>query len=111
VQRFETNLRIPGPTSLPSRGVPDGIDRRPFKADLQRRRLVVAGGQGQLKGSIFRIGHLGDISVDHVLAAIGGLEEVSLEHGRDVVPGSGVAAAQRAALEAMANGVLSEVGA
>jgi aspartate aminotransferase-like enzyme len=87
VQRFETNLRIPGPTSLPS--------------------PVREAGARQMS----RISHLGDMSVDQALAAIGVLEEVSLEQWRDVVPGSGVAAAQRAALEAMANGVPTEVGA
>ncbi len=79
--------------------LPDGLDWKPFNADLAARGLVIAGGQGRLKGRIFRIGHLGDITPDTVLAAIGVLEEVSIAHGRAVVPGTGVAAAQRAMLE------------
>ncbi len=82
--------------------VPDGLDWKAFNADLQRRRLVVAGGQGQLKGRIFRIGHLGHVTLDDIIAAIGVLEEVAILHGLDVTPGAGVAAAQRAGLQAPA---------
>lgn len=82
--------------------VPDGLDWKAFNADLQRRRLVVAGGQGHLKGRIFRIGHLGHVTLDDIIAAIGVLEEVAILQGREVSPGSGVAAAQRAGLETAA---------
>ncbi|HEU4672218.1 MAG TPA: alanine--glyoxylate aminotransferase family protein [Candidatus Limnocylindrales bacterium] len=81
--------------------IPDGIDWKAFNADLKRRKLVVAGGQGQLAGRIMRVGHLGTVTLDEILGAIGVLEEVSLVHRRDVVPGSAVAAAQRAGLEAL----------
>ncbi len=82
--------------------VPEGIDWKAFNADLQRRRLVVAGGQGKLKGRIFRIGHLGHVTLDDILAAIGVIEEVALIHGLDVTPGSGLAAAQQAGLRVAA---------
>jgi aspartate aminotransferase-like enzyme len=82
--------------------IPDGVDWKAFNADLKRRKLVLAGGQGQLAGKILRVGHLGTVTLDEILGAIGVLEEVSLLHGRDVVPGSGVAAAQRAGVEALA---------
>jgi aspartate aminotransferase-like enzyme len=59
---------------------------------------VLAGGQGKLKGKIFRIGHLGSVTTDDVLAAIGVLEEVAIRNGMDVQPGAAVAAAQRALL-------------
>lgn len=81
--------------------IPDGLDWKVFNADLALRGLVIAGGQGRLKGTILRVGHLGSVTVDEILAAIGVLEEVSLLHGRSVAPGTGVAAAQRAAVEAM----------
>ncbi|HEY3523081.1 MAG TPA: alanine--glyoxylate aminotransferase family protein [Candidatus Limnocylindrales bacterium] len=81
--------------------IPDDVDWKSFNADLKRRKLVVAGGQGQLAGRILRIGHLGTVTLDEILGAIGVLEEVSLLQGRDVVPGAGVAAAQRAGLEAL----------
>jgi aspartate aminotransferase-like enzyme len=81
--------------------IPDGLDWKAFNADLKRRKLVVAGGQGRLTGEILRVGHLGTVTVDEILAAIAVLEEVSLIHGRQVVPGAGVGAAQRAAVESV----------
>ena len=80
--------------------IPDGLDWKPFNADLRKRGLVVAGGQGKLTGKIFRIGHLGSVTVEEIIAAMATLEVALLAAGRDVEPGAGVAAAQRAALEA-----------
>ena len=60
------------------------------------RGLVLAGGQGKLKGRIFRLGHLGSVTTDEVLAAIAVIEAVAIEHGLAVEPGAAVAAAQRA---------------
>jgi len=78
--------------------VPDDLDWKAFNTDLKSRGLVLAGGQGKLTGKIFRLGHLGSVTLEEILGAIGTLEVVSLEHGRSVEPGSAVAAAQRAAL-------------
>ena len=57
---------------------------------------MLAGGQGKLKGRIFRLGHLGSVTTDDILAAIGVLEAIAIEYGLDVEPGAAVAAAQRA---------------
>ena len=65
------------------------------------------GSQGKLTGLIFRLGHLGSVTLGEILDAIGVLEEVSLELGRPVEAGTAVAAAQRAALESL--GVLAPV--
>ena len=78
--------------------VPDGLDWKAFNGDLKRRGLVLAGGQGKLTGKIFRLGHLGSVTLQEILGAIGTLEVVSLQHGRSVEPGAAVAAAQRAAV-------------
>jgi aspartate aminotransferase-like enzyme len=80
--------------------IPDDLDWKPFNAELRRAGLVVAGGQGKLTGKIFRVGHLGSVTVDEIIATMATLESVLLAQGRDVVPGAGVAAAQRAAIEA-----------
>lgn len=98
-----TLLAEPGyrSTTVTAAWVPEGLDWKAFNADLQRRRLVLAGGPGALKGRIFRVGHLGDVSLDQILAAIGVIEEVSIRHGRPVAAGAGVAAAQRAGLETL----------
>jgi aspartate aminotransferase-like enzyme len=82
--------------------LPDDLEWKAFNADLRARGLVLAGGQGKLKGKIFRMGHLGSVTTDDVLAAIGVLEEVAILHGLDVQPGAAVAAAQQALLAARA---------
>jgi aspartate aminotransferase-like enzyme len=78
--------------------VPDGVDWKAFNGELKSRGLVLAGGQGKLKGRIFRLGHLGSVTLEEILGALATMEAVSLETGRSVEPGAAVAAAQRAAL-------------
>jgi aspartate aminotransferase-like enzyme len=78
--------------------VPDGLDWKSFNADIKARGVVLAGGQGKLSGRIFRLGHLGSVTLEEILGAIGTIEEASLEAGRAVEPGAAVAAAQAAAL-------------
>jgi len=80
--------------------IPEDLDWKPFNADLRRRGLILAGGQGKLTGRIFRVGHLGSVTVEEIIAAMATLEDALLAAGRDVEPGGAVAAAQRAALEA-----------
>lgn len=87
--------------------VPEGLDWKAFNGAIKARGLVLAGGQGKLTGLIFRLGHLGSVTLGEILDAIGVLEEVSLELGRPVEAGTAVAAAQRAALESL--GVLAPV--
>jgi aspartate aminotransferase-like enzyme len=79
--------------------VPDSLDWKSFNGELKRRGLVLAGGQGKLTGKIFRLGHLGSVTVEEILGAMSVLEFASILTGRDVRPGSAVAAAQVAALE------------
>ena len=80
--------------------IPDGIDWKAFNGALKARGLVVAGGQGKLKGRIFRLGHLGSVTTDDVLGAISVLEAVAIEQGLPVEPGAAVAAAQQARVAA-----------
>jgi aspartate aminotransferase-like enzyme len=80
--------------------IPETLDWKAFNGSLKRNGLVLAGGQGKLKGMIFRLGHLGSVTTDDVLAAIGVLEQAAIEHGLDVQPGAAVAAAQQALVAA-----------
>ena len=79
--------------------VPDDLDWKAFNTELKRRGLVLAGGQGKLIGKIFRLGHLGSVTVEEIIGAMSTLEFASILAGRDVRPGAAVAAAQVAALE------------
>jgi aspartate aminotransferase-like enzyme len=76
----------------------EGHELQPVNAAIKSHGVVLAGGQGKLTGKIFRLGHLGSVTVDEILGAIAVLERVSLEQGRRVEPGRAVAAAQAAAL-------------
>jgi aspartate aminotransferase-like enzyme len=81
--------------------IPEDLDWKTFNGRLRKLGLVVAGGQGNLKGKIFRIGHLGHVTVPAILNAMAVLEQTLLELGRPVEPGAAVRAAQVAALEVM----------
>ena len=78
--------------------LPPGHEWKPFNAAIKSHGVVLAGGQGKLTGKIFRLGHLGSVTVDEILGSIAVLERVSLEQGRRIEPGRAVAAAQAAAV-------------
>jgi aspartate aminotransferase-like enzyme len=80
--------------------IPEDLDWKAFNAGIKERFVVLAGGQGKLKGKIFRVGHLGAVSIDDILGAIGAMEEVAIEMGRPLEPGAAVAAAAAAARDA-----------
>ena len=79
--------------------VPDDLDWKSFNGELKRRGLVLAGGQGKLTGKIFRLGHLGSVTIEEIIGAMSTLEIASLAAGRSFRPGAAVGAAQVAALE------------
>ena len=79
--------------------VPDDLDWKAFNGEIKRRGVVLAGGQGKLTGKVFRLGHLGSVTLEEILGAMSVLEFVSIGAGRPVRPGAAVAAAQVAALE------------
>lgn len=58
---------------------------------------IVSDGQGEMKGSLFRVAHLGYLDYLDTIALIGALEQVitTLNIGRRPVLGAGVAAAQQ----------------
>ena len=81
--------------------VPAGFDWKAINAAVKGEGVVLAGGQGPLAGQIFRLGHLGSVTLGEILDAIGVLEQVSIRFERQVQPGAGIAAAQSAALDMM----------
>jgi aspartate aminotransferase-like enzyme len=80
--------------------IPDGTDWKALNGEVKRRGLVLAGGQGKLAGQVFRLGHLGSVTVEEILGAVAVLESVVIERGGEVEPGAAVGAAQAAALAA-----------
>lgn len=76
--------------------MPDGQDSEAVVRTARARfDLALGVGLGRVKGSLFRIGHLGWLNELEVLATLGGVELVLAELGLDVTLGSGLAACQR----------------
>ncbi|MEK7816877.1 MAG: hypothetical protein AAB281_01320, partial [Actinomycetota bacterium] len=75
--------------------VPEGIDDGKLRT-LTRDKYGVqlAGGQGKIKGRIFRIGHCGYYNYSDIIVAITALELALKELGYPVKPGAGVARAE-----------------
>ncbi len=75
--------------------MPDGIDGQQVYTTLRDRHgVVLAGGQGPLRGRIVRIGHMGYMNRFDILIALSALELALAEHGhRTPSPGAGVARA------------------
>ncbi len=74
---------------------PDGVSPGDFRKLMQSRfGIVLAGGQGPLTDSIFRVGHLGYCGPLDILAVLGALEIALRDLGADLQLGRGVAAAQ-----------------
>jgi aspartate aminotransferase-like enzyme len=72
---------------------PGDISADTIRMEIKERGYAFAGGQEHLKGRIFRIGHMGNISEGDLLSALGILEDVLRELGHDLEAGSGVEAA------------------
>jgi len=75
---------------------PAGVDSGDIvKAFRNRFGAVVANGQGEMKGQLFRIAHLGYYDYLDTIAAIGALEQVLEALGQKVELGAGLRAAQQ----------------
>jgi aspartate aminotransferase-like enzyme len=76
---------------------PAGIDGQAVVRHLRERYAVsIAGGQGEAKGKIFRISHMGYLGAADLLAGIASLEMTLRDLGYDAPRGAGVRAAEDA---------------
>jgi aspartate aminotransferase-like enzyme len=74
--------------------VPDGVDGNQLLLDLRDRHgVTLAPGQGDLKGRIFRIGHIGWFDIFDIAAALAAVELSLTELGADIERGVAVARA------------------
>lgn len=72
---------------------PAGMDDKKFRKTLEEEhRTVVQGGQAQLKGKIFRIGHMGIVSLADLVAGFAGIESTLAKLGHKFDRGAGVTA-------------------
>jgi aspartate aminotransferase-like enzyme len=75
---------------------PAGVDGETIVAAYARAHdITIAGGQGEMKGRVFRLGHMGYAAECDVIIAIAALEQVLAQLGVPVDFGGGVRAAQK----------------
>ena len=93
--------RLPTVTSV---RVPEGIDEHRVRRQLlDEFGIEIAGGIGNLKGKIWRVGLMGYVSqAKHILLFLAALDKVLLEQGMRISPGAGVGAAIRTYAQAEA---------
>jgi aspartate aminotransferase-like enzyme len=82
--------------------LPDGLEWGPFNAEMRRRGLVVAGGQGRLAGRILRFGHMGMVEAEDLAEAIRVMGEVLRDGGTTVEPIAAAEATRSATRESLA---------
>jgi aspartate aminotransferase-like enzyme len=74
---------------------PEGIDGNELVAKCRADHgVILAPGQGPLKGKVFRIGHLGSYHRLDIVRGLSALEQTLSSMGYAVRPGAGVAAAE-----------------
>ena len=75
---------------------PPGVDSEQIvKIYSQAHNITIAGGQGEMKGRIFRLGHMGYAAEFDVVVALAALEQVLADLGQPVDFGAGVRGAQK----------------
>ncbi len=76
---------------------PDGVDATEIVAALRDRfGITIANGQGELKGKIFRIGHIGWFDVFDITTALAAVELALADAGADIERGIAVTRALEA---------------
>jgi serine---pyruvate transaminase len=90
----------PEANSVTACKVPEGVDGGKItKLARDKYGVWLAGGQGKLKGQIFRFGHCGYFDTSDILVGLGVVEMVLAELGYDVPFGAGVGAAEQVLMQ------------
>ncbi len=86
--------------------IPDGFDSDAYLAHAQRTlELPLGPGLGEVKGKIFRIGHLGSLNELELLGALAGVEMTLTSFGVAIPLGAGLAAAETYLLQTAPDGL------
>jgi aspartate aminotransferase-like enzyme len=86
---------ISSPTITAVRNPPAVTEAQLREALRKDHGIVVAGGQGELKGKIFRVGHMGIAQPREILTLVAALEDLLSRAQHPFTPGAGVAAASK----------------
>jgi alanine-glyoxylate transaminase/serine-glyoxylate transaminase/serine-pyruvate transaminase len=80
---------------------PEGIDGGALIAKMVDSDVIIAGGLlPEIKAAYFRIGHMGSVSSNDLIAVLGALERALLELGHPIVSGKSLQAFQNELLKA-----------
>lgn len=102
---FQTGLEELGFSILPSKEIrantvstvvyPSGIEDLPFREKLYQNGVLVSAGKGVLAGKVFRLGHMGNITENEIVATLSIMERTLSEFNYDFKMGAGVGAAEK----------------
>ena len=82
-------------TTVTAVKIPEGMTDKNLRGTMRNKyRIELAGGQDHLKGNVFRIGHMGNITHREIISTLAALEMSLKEFGYEIELGSGVAAVQ-----------------
>ena len=86
--------------------MPEGFDSDAYLAHAQRTlELPLGPGLGEVKGKIFRVGHLGSVNELELMAALAGVEMTLASFGVAMPLGAGLAAAETYLLQTAPGGL------
>ncbi|GAI66040.1 unnamed protein product, partial [marine sediment metagenome] len=74
---------------------PAGIEDLSFREKLYANGVLVSAGKGVLAGKIFRLGHMGNISENEVVATLSIIEKTLSDINYDFKLGAGIAGAEK----------------
>jgi len=75
---------------------PKGIEDTAFRAEVSRNHVSIARGFGELEGQIFRIGHMGNVNSNDIVATVSAIERSLKKFGHLFEFGAGCKAAMEA---------------
>ncbi len=103
---FKTGLEALGLEQFPAKGseaytlsvpkIPKGIDDNDMRGLMRiKYGVIIAGGLGKLGGKTVRVGHMGNVTSNDLVATMSALEMSLMELGYDMEPGSGIGATEK----------------
>jgi aspartate aminotransferase-like enzyme len=103
---FRAGLSAIGVSSFPEEGfeahtlsvpeIPEGVDEQDLRGLMRiKYGVTIAGGIGKLRGETVRVGHMGNATVNDIVATLSTFEMSLMELGYDIKPGTGVGAAEK----------------
>jgi aspartate aminotransferase-like enzyme len=103
---FKVGLEALGLEQFPAKGseahtlsvpkIPEGVNDADMRGLMRiKYGVIIAGGLGKLGGKTVRVGHMGNVTNNDIVATMSALEMSLMELGYDMEPGSGLGAAEK----------------